>query len=72
MGTMKKDWKKERASAAKHARMMRKKPELREALYGTPRHDLGRQVGTLGADSLLPDWRASKTRETAQEEGSDG
>jgi hypothetical protein len=63
---VKKDWKKERASAAKHARLIKRKPELREALYGTPRHDLAAQVGTLGADSLLPDWRAAKTRETAQ------
>ena len=31
---MKKDWKKDRAAGERHARMMRKKPELREALYG--------------------------------------
>ena len=33
---MKRDWKKERASAAKHARLVARKPELREQLYGRP------------------------------------
>jgi hypothetical protein len=66
---VKKDWKKDRAAGAKHARLIRRKPELREALYGTPRVDLAKQIETLGADSLLPDWRASKTRETAHKEG---
>jgi hypothetical protein len=31
---VKKDWKKDRAKAAKHARLISRKPELREALYG--------------------------------------
>jgi hypothetical protein len=31
---LKKDWKKDRASAAKHARLIKRKPELREQLYG--------------------------------------
>jgi hypothetical protein len=65
---VKRDWKKERAEAAKHARLARRKPEIREALYGAKSVDLANQVETLGADSLLPDWRAAKTRETAQKE----
>ena len=69
---MNKDWKKDRAKAVKHARLMRRKPELREALYGTPRFDLSAQVATLGADSLLPDRRATKTRETAQRKDDNG
>ena len=31
---MKRDWKQERAKSAKHSRLMLKRPELREALYG--------------------------------------
>jgi hypothetical protein len=58
---VKRDWKKDRAKAVRHARLIAKRPELREALYGTPRLD-------LGADSLLPDRRAAKSRETAQKE----
>ena len=50
---MKKDWRKERAKGAKHARMMRKKPELREALYGRP----------------LAENHKAATRETAHKEG---
>jgi hypothetical protein len=34
---MKKDWKKDRAAAAKHARLVKRKPELRAALYGRAR-----------------------------------
>ena len=30
---MKRDWKKDRAAAAKHARLVAKRPELRAALY---------------------------------------
>ena len=48
---MKRDWKKERSEAAKHARMMRRKPELREQLYGT------------GPQPPAP---KAETRETAQ------
>lgn len=66
---MKRDWKKDRAAGAKHARLMAKRPELRAVMYGKPRVDLERQVNTLGADSLLPDWRATETRETAQRKG---
>jgi hypothetical protein len=48
---VKKDWKKDRAKAAKHARLIAKRPELREALYGSARGS--------------PD-KAPNTRETAQ------
>jgi len=65
---MKRDWKKDRAKAVRHARLIAKRPELREALYGTPRFDLAKQVEALGADSLLPDRRAAKSRETAQKD----
>ena len=37
---MKKDWKKERAKGARHARLMAKRPELRAALYGKGRRSV--------------------------------
>jgi len=48
---MKRDWKKDRAKAVRHARLIAKRPELRAALYGT-----GTQPPALPA----------ATRETAQ------
>jgi hypothetical protein len=33
---VKRDWKKDRAKAVRHARLIAKRPELREALYGPP------------------------------------
>lgn len=36
---MRRDWKKDRAAAAKHARLIARKPELREQLYGPPTQD---------------------------------
>jgi crotonobetainyl-CoA:carnitine CoA-transferase CaiB-like acyl-CoA transferase len=32
---VKRDWKKDRAKAVRHARLVAKRPELREALYGS-------------------------------------
>jgi hypothetical protein len=49
---MKRDWKKDRAKGAKHARLIAKRPELREALYGSAR----------GSPDKTP-----TTRETAQQ-----
>jgi hypothetical protein len=34
---VKKDWKKDRAAAVKHARLIKRKPEIRAALYGPVR-----------------------------------
>ena len=76
---MKQDWKKERAKHAKHARLMAKRPELREALYGSMspamRKHWERPVDppnilqqardrAIGLDKLYP----AQTRETAQKE----
>jgi hypothetical protein len=61
---LKKDWKKDRAAAAKHARLIRRKPELRALLYGVERPPA--QDAHLSVD-------VSNThiepRETAQREG---
>jgi hypothetical protein len=54
---VKRDWKKDRANAAKHARLIRRKPELREALYGPPTQDERR---------LARDLIDAASRETAQ------
>lgn len=55
---MKSDWKKERAKHVKHARLMRKRPELREALYGSTTQEERRIARNL-VDAA--------TRETAQQ-----
>ena len=60
---MKKDWKAERAKAAKHARLVRRQPELREQLYG--RMALGEGVGVIKREGRPPDQRPT-TRDTAQ------
>jgi hypothetical protein len=57
---MKRDWKRDQAKAAKHARLMARKPELREALYG------GLDIKTARS----PFDR--KTRETAQKDDAHG
>jgi hypothetical protein len=57
---MKKDFKKERAKAAKHARLMAKRPELRAALYGSKRE------GSIFSPGDLADQKAGP-RETAQQ-----
>jgi hypothetical protein len=54
---VKSDWKKERAKHVRHARLMRKRPELREALYGS---------ATQEERQLARDLVAAATRETAQ------
>jgi hypothetical protein len=56
---VKRDWKKDRAKAARHARLMAKRPDLREALYGSPTPDERR---------LARDIVNAATRETAQKE----
>jgi hypothetical protein len=56
---MKRDWKKERAAAVRHVRLVAKRPELREALYGNPTPDERR---------LARDLVNAATRETAQKE----
>lgn len=53
---MKKDWKKDRALAAKHARLMRRKPELRALMYGVLQGDA----------TALAKLETVATRETAQ------
>lgn len=73
-------YQKRRNKDRKHAALMKRDPGLREQLYGTPRVDLAAQVETLGADSLLPDWkregsppdRKAGSRETAHKERNDG
>jgi hypothetical protein len=68
---VKRDWKKKAASAAKHARLMARKPGLREALYGRELEERGasifeqarlREAG-LSSEQLFP-----PSRETAQKE----
>jgi hypothetical protein len=54
---MKKDWKQERAKAVKYARLNKKKPALREALYGR--------------EGSPPDAKAG-SRETAQKDNDNG
>ena len=54
---MKHDWKKDRAKAVRHARLMKRKPELRAALYGGLR---------------APAVEARETRETAQKDDDNG
>jgi hypothetical protein len=49
---MKRDWKKERAKAAKHARVIAKQPQLREALYGRRLVDIDGD-GTMVATSSM-------------------
>lgn len=56
----KRDWKKDRAAAAKHARLMRLKPELREALYAPP--DRFTPPERPPASTALP--RETATKET--------
>jgi hypothetical protein len=56
---LKKDWKKDRAKAAKHARLMAKRPELRAALYGETARD--RQSLAL-LDGLTADTPATGQR----------
>jgi hypothetical protein len=59
---VKRDWKKDRAQAVRHARLMKRKPELREALYGPPTPDERR---------LARDLVDAATRETAQPKAND-
>jgi hypothetical protein len=49
---MKRDWKKDRAKAVRHARLIAKRPELRAALYGS---------------GVRPPAEKVETRETAQQ-----
>jgi hypothetical protein len=68
---VKRDWKKERAEAAKHARLVRRKPELRQALYGaTPGSSPGADLGppTQYERRLARDITDAATRETAQKD----
>ena len=60
---MKRDWKKERAEAVKHARLTRRRPELREQLYASGARNSGDLYGT---GPQPPDQKA-ETRETAQQ-----
>ena len=62
-------YQKKRNKDRKHAALIKRDPTLREQLYGPSRVDLAKQVETLGTDSLLPDWRAAKTRDTAHKRG---
>jgi hypothetical protein len=55
------DWKKRASANARHARLMKRRPELREALYGC-----GREAKPA-ADR--PHDLPPATRETAQEDG---
>jgi hypothetical protein len=60
---VKRDWKKDRAKAVRHARLIAKRPELREALYG----------GSLGPPTqderrLARDIVDAASRETAQKD----
>ena len=63
---MKRDWRKERAEAAKHARLVKRKPELRQALYGSTAADLG--PPTQYERRLARDITDAASRETAQKD----
>lgn len=57
------DWKKAHAKGKKHAALMRRKPELRRALWG---------AGSTDRDEQPPDiqgLQGKETRETAQKDG---
>jgi hypothetical protein len=62
---VKRDWRKERAEAAKHARLVKRKPELRQALYGAS-PDLG--PPTQYERRLARDLTDAASRETAQKD----
>jgi hypothetical protein len=56
---LKRDWKKDRAAGARHARLIAKRPELREALYGNP---------TPEERQLAQDLVNAAARETAKKD----
>jgi hypothetical protein len=61
---MKRDWKQERGRSAKHSRLMLKRPELREALYGQGPSSAG-HFKLKNREGRPPD-QGPATRETAQ------
>jgi hypothetical protein len=55
---VKQNWKKDRSKAAKHARLMQKRPELYAALYG---------AAPEKREGPPPDPRAGKTRNSERD-----
>jgi hypothetical protein len=68
---MKRDWKQERAKSAKHSRLMVKRPELREALYGLGPSSAG-YFKLKNREGRPPELDGPATRETAHKEQNDG